>query len=156
MFEAVRDFAEGIPEVVQWLILIVIGAIPYLEAYGAAFLGVIAGVNPVIALAAGVIGNVVSMLLFIKIGHAYHRRKTDPHAPLSARQAKLKRSLDRWGIAVVSLIGPTILPSQINAGALVGFGADRRKVIIWTIAGILLWGVVFLGLGLLVNRFLVA
>lgn len=154
MFEAIRDFAEGIPEAVQWLILIVLGAVPYVEAYGAAFLGVIAGVNPVIALAAGVIGNIVSMLLFMKIGHAYHRRKTDPDAPLSARQEKLKRSLDRWGVAVVSLIGPTILPSQINAAGLVGFGADRRKVIFWTIVGILLWGVVFLGLGLLVNHFL--
>lgn len=156
MFEAVRDFAEGLPEVVQWLILLVVGAVPYLEAYGAAFLGVIAGVNPVIALAAGVIGNVVSMLLFMKIGHAYFRRKNDPDAPLPARQAKLKRSLDRWGVAVVALIGPSILPSQVTAAGLVGFGADRRKVIGWSIAGILMWGVLFLGLGLLVNRFLMS
>ncbi|NLJ53154.1 MAG: hypothetical protein GX344_03340 [Intrasporangiaceae bacterium] len=154
MIEAIRDFAEALPEVVQWLILLVIGAVPYVEAYGAAFLGVIAGINPAIALVAGVIGNVVSMLLAMKLGHAYHRRSTDPSAPLTARQAKLKRSLDRWGIAVVALIGPTILPSQVTAAGLVGFGADRRRVIAWSIAGILLWAVVFLGLGLLVNRFL--
>ena len=132
MIEAIRDFAEALPEVVQWLILLVIGAVPYVEAYGAAFLGVIAGINPAIALVAGVIGNVVSMLLAMKLG----------------------RSLDRWGIAVVALIGPTILPSQVTAAGLVGFGADRRRVIAWSIAGILLWAVVFLGLGLLVNRFL--
>lgn len=151
MFESVRELADGIPEIVQWIILIALGAVPYVEAYGAAFLGVIGGVNPGIALAAGVIGNIASMLLFMKAGHAVHRRNTDPEQPLSARQLRLKRTLDRWGVAVVSLIGPSILPSQITAAALVGFGARRRQVIFWTVIGIVLWGLVFLGLGLLIE-----
>lgn len=151
MFDGIREFADGLPEIVQWLVLIVIGAIPYLEAYGAALLGVIAGVNPVLALVAGVIGNVVSMLLFMKAGHAVHRRTTDPAQPLSPRRQRLKRALDRWGVAVVSLIGPSILPSQITAAALVGFGARRQQVIFWTVISIILWGALFAGLGLLIR-----
>lgn len=149
MFEGIREFADGIPEIVQWLILIVVGAVPYLEAYGAAFLGVIAGVNPLIALLAGVIGNVVSMLVFMKAGDAIHRRATDPNQPLSPRRQRLKRALDKWGVAVVSLIGPSILPSQLTAAALVGFGARRQQVIFWTVISIVLWGALLVGLGLL-------
>ena len=150
MIEAIRDFADAMPEVLQWVILAVLGAVPYVEAYGAAFVGVIAGVNPAIALIAGLIGNIVSMLLFMKAGHALHRRNTNG-GELTARQQRLKRALDKWGVAVVSIIGPTILPSQITAAGLVGFGARRQQVIFWSIIGIVLWGVVFLGFGMLVS-----
>lgn len=153
MFEGVREFADGIPEILQWLILVAVGAVPYLEAYGAAFLGVIAGVHPVVAWIAGVLGNVVSMLLFVKGGEAVHRRNAAKGEPLSARRQRLLRAMEKWGVAVVSLIGPSILPSQLTAAALVGFGARRQQVIFWTIVSIALWGLLFLGLGWLFVRF---
>lgn len=43
-------------------------------------------------------------------------------------------------MAGVSLLGQTILPSQITATAMVSFGADRNAVILWQTLSILLWG----------------
>ena len=43
----------------------------------------------------------------------------------------------------VSLLGQTVLPSQITSAAMVGFGASQRQVIVWQIVSIVMWGVVF-------------
>ena len=43
----------------------------------------------------------------------------------------------------MSLVGPTILPSQFTSAAMVSFGANRNAVIFWQIISIVLWGVVF-------------
>ena len=61
----------------------------------------------------------------------------------SPRRAKLRRTFDRWGVPGVSLLGQTLLPSQITSAMMVGFGADRRQVILWQCLSIALWGVAF-------------
>lgn len=53
------------------------------------------------------------------------------------------RAFDRFGVPGVSLLGQTILPSQITATALVSFGATRNTVIAWPSISIALWGILF-------------
>ena len=55
----------------------------------------------------------------------------------------MRRSFDRYGVAGVSLLGQTILPSQITSAAMVSFGANRNAVIMWQVISIILWGVAF-------------
>jgi hypothetical protein len=50
---------------------------------------------------------------------------------------------DRYGIAGVSLLGQSVLPSQITSGMMVSFGASKQKVILWQVVSIILWGVAF-------------
>ena len=64
-------------------------------------------------------------------------------APVSPRRQRLRRSFDRFGVAGVSLLGQTILPSQITAMALVSFGASRNAVIFWQVISIALLGTAF-------------
>ncbi|WP_205745892.1 hypothetical protein [Egibacter rhizosphaerae] len=40
----------------------------------------------------------------------------------------------------MSLLGQSILPSQITSMALVGFGASKRAVIVWQVVSITHWG----------------
>jgi len=146
--EAVRDRVAETDAVWQWLALLVGGAVPFVESYGAAAIGVVVGVPFVVAVAAGVVGNVVSMVAVVTAGDALRRRiraGREPREP-SARQEKLRRRLDRFGVPGVSLLGQTLLPSQITSGALVAFGADRRQVIVWQVVSIVLWGLAFGGL----------
>ena len=56
---------------------------------------------------------------------------------------KLRRAFDRYGVAGVSLLGQTILPSQITSAAMVSFGANRNTVVFWQIVSIILWGIAF-------------
>lgn len=43
----------------------------------------------------------------------------------------------------MSLIGPTILPSQITSVAMISFGASKNAVILWQVISIIIWGTAF-------------
>ena len=77
----------------QWLAGAVVSAIPIVESYFGAAIGVMLGLPLLIAV-----------------------------------------------LAEVSLLGQTTLPSQITSAALVSFGANRQKVIVWQVTSIVLWG----------------
>lgn len=156
MFDALQGFTASLPEAVQWLGIMLIAAIPFVESYFGAAIGVIAGIHPVVAIAAAIIGNTVSMLAFVGAAHKIRERVTrDKEAPdPSPRREKLRAAFNKWGVPGVSLLGQTILPSQITSGAMVSFGAKTSAVIFWQTISIILWGAAFgllaaLGFGLL-------
>ena len=154
MIDALQEFTSSLPPLLQWLGVVVAGAIPFVESYFGSVVGVLAGLDPAIAVGAAVVGNVASMLALVLGAHGLRRRFAgDPREP-SPRQQRLRRAFDKYGVAGVSLLGQTILPSQITATAMVSFGADRNAVIRWQIVSIVLWGVAFgtlaaMGVGLM-------
>lgn len=155
MFEALQEFTASLPAAVQWFGVMLISAIPFVESYFGAAIGVIAGINPVVAIIAAIIGNVVSMLIFVGTAHKIRERVTrdKEQQESSPRREKLRAAFNKWGVPGVSLLGQTILPSQITSGAMVSFGAKTSAVILWQIISIILWGVAFglltaLGFGL--------
>ncbi|WP_407320080.1 hypothetical protein UQW22_06425 [Isoptericola halotolerans] len=144
MIENLQSFTESLPPLLQWVGVMLAGAIPFVESYTGSVLGVLAGLNPVVAVAAAVVGNVISMLIFVlttsRVRTAAVTRRGKPDSP---RRAKLRERFDRFGVPGVSLLGQTVLPSQITAAAMVSFGASRNAVIGWQIVSIVLWGVLF-------------
>lgn len=152
MIEALQDFVSTFPTWLQWLGVALVSAIPFVESYFGSLIGVVIGLPPVVAVAAAVVGNVVSMLAFVMSAHGVRTRVVasrnggvlvDEAEPESPRRQKLRRAFDRYGVAGVSLLGQTILPSQITSAAMVSFGANRNLVIFWQVISIILWGVVF-------------
>lgn len=67
-YEGLQDFVAGLPELVQPLMVAVAGAIPYVEGEGSATLGIIVGINPIVAAIAGATGNILSVLLVVLLG----------------------------------------------------------------------------------------
>jgi hypothetical protein len=145
MIDALQDFTASLPTVLQWVGVILAAAIPFIESYFGSVIGILAGINPVIAIAAAIVGNVISMLLFVLSAHGVRSKVVSGKAPkaLSARRQKLRAQFDKYGVAGVSLLGQTILPSQITSAAMVSFGASKNAVILWQIVSIILWGVAF-------------
>lgn len=151
MIEQLQGFAAGFPEWAQWIAVMLISAIPFVESYFGSVIGVAIGVHPVIAIAAAVIGNAISMLAFVLSAHATRQKVKDVRsnkngAPLeepAPRRQRLKAAFDRFGVPGVSLIGQTLLPSQLTSAAMVGFGASKNAVIFWQIISIILWGAAF-------------
>lgn len=144
MIEALQNFTETLPEIVQWLAVLGMGAIPYVESHGAAAVGVAAGVPAILAFVLGVAGNLACTLPLIMLAARVRTRVTGGRAKeLTPRQQKVRRSFDRFGVAGVSLIGPLLLPSQFTGPALVSVGAPRQTVIAWQIIAILAWGALF-------------
>lgn len=144
--DSVRETVAEVDQVWQWLAVLVVSAVPYVESYGGAAIGVVVGVPVVLAVVAAVVGNAASMVLTVTLGDRINRRRRSgvaEDAPVSPRRARLRRTFDRWGVPGVSLLGQTLLPSQITAMAMVSFGADRRAVVGWQLLSITLWGVGF-------------
>lgn len=145
MIDALQDFTASLPVFLQWAGVMLVAAVPFVESYFGSVIGVIAGLPPAVAVAVAVVGNIVSMLVFVLTAHRIRSRvvagKAAPEP--SPKRVKLRRAFDRYGVAGVSLLGQTILPSQITSAAMVSFGANRNVVIVWQVVSIVLWGALF-------------
>ncbi len=145
MIQTLQDFAASLPSVLQWAGVLLVAAIPFVESYFGSAIGVLVGLNPAIAIGAAVVGNIVSMLVFVLSAHGVRSGVVAKKGAkeLSPRRARLKANFDRYGVAGVSLLGQAILPSQITSAAMVSFGANKNTVILWQVISIILWGVAF-------------
>ncbi|MFE6965506.1 hypothetical protein ACFVAJ_10345 [Agromyces sp. NPDC057679] len=164
MIDALQDFASSLPGVMQWLGVMLISAIPFVDSYFGSVVGVLIGLPPAVAIGVAVIGNVISMLGFVfaasgvrskvvagraaaagaggSAGSVSYAAIGAVDASSSSRNEKVRRAFDKYGVAGVSLLGPFILPSQFTSAAMVSFGANRNAVIAWQIVSIVIWGVV--------------
>ena len=148
MIDALQDFTASLPSFLQWFGVMLVSAIPFVESYFGSIIGILIGLPPAVAITVAIIGNVISMLVVVLSAHGVRTKvvagRALPEAPEeSPRRVKLRHAFDRYGVAGVSLLGQTILPSQITSAAMVSFGANRNAVIMWQIISIILWGVVF-------------
>lgn len=145
MIDALQDFTASFPEIFQWVGVMLIAAIPFVESYFGSTIGVLAGVNPAVAIVAAIAGNVISMLIFVLSAHGVRSKAVAGKEPkvLTPRRQRLRAQFDKYGVAGVSLLGQTILPSQITSATMVSFGAPKNVVIVWQILSITIWGVVF-------------
>ena len=142
MIESLQEFTASLPTLLQWVGVLLAGAIPFVESYFGSVIGVFAGLNPVVAIVAAVVGNILSMVALV-LGASTVRGKVARERETSPRREKLRKAFDKYGVAGVSLLGQTILPSQITSTAMVSFGASKDAVIRWQIVSIILWGTAF-------------
>lgn len=145
MLDALQNFTQTFPEWARWVGIFLISALPFIESYFGSTIGIIAGVHPVVAVAAAVVGNTASMLLLVFGAHRIRRssaRRAAEKRPSRSR-ARLNRLFGKWGVPGVSLLGQAFLPSQITSMTMVSFGASRNAVAGWQIVSIILWGTAF-------------
>lgn len=158
--QGIAENLDGADALWQLLGVFLASAVPFIESYFGSVIGVIIGLPVAVAIAVAVLGNITSMVALVLFGDRINdwRQKRSERKGKSQSEGKsgqkLKSAFDKWGIPGVSLLGQTILPSQITSMAMVSFGADRKKVIFWQIISIILWGITFgllahLGLGLI-------
>ncbi|WP_159802490.1 small multidrug efflux protein [Arthrobacter zhaoguopingii] len=164
--EGLQDFVNQVPEVLQPLGVGLVGMIPYVEGEGSAALGIIAGVNPIVAGIAGAVGNFLSVLVVVLLssrarqmvvarragasgpdgnglGGTVQTLEAPGSAPRSARQAKgqtrLRGWLTRFGVPGASLLAPLALPTQLTAAFFIASGVGRQRVLVWQAIAIILW-----------------
>lgn len=79
-----QDFINQVPDWLQPLMVAVAAAIPYVEGEGAATLGIIAGINPIIAALAAIAGNVLCVVLVVLLGSRVRGAVVARRAPRKA------------------------------------------------------------------------
>ncbi|MFE6997874.1 hypothetical protein ACFVAE_18080 [Microbacterium sp. NPDC057659] len=150
MHDALVDFTQSLPAWLQWLGVMAAAAIPFVESHFGTLIGVIAGLPVPVAMLAAIAGNAISMLAFVFTAAAARRKvlarrgaAADDAEEPSARKQKVKRMLERFGVPGVSLLGPMVVPNQFTSSILVSLGANRTRVIVWTLVSIVLWSAIF-------------
>ncbi|NQX11539.1 small multidrug efflux protein [Microbacteriaceae bacterium VKM Ac-2855] len=168
-YEGLQDFVDNVPEFVQPLIVAGLGMIPYVEGEGSAALGIIAGVNPIVAAVAGAAGNILAVVLVVLLSArvrdsvAARRRErvlvgagsdapgtADASSTVDApsdtepnRRGKARERLSRWlvrfGVPGASILAPLALPTQLTAAFFVASGVRKGWVVLWQVIAIVLW-----------------
>jgi hypothetical protein len=168
-YEGLQNFVAGLPDLLQPVLVALLGAIPYVEGEGSASIGIIVGINPVVAAIAGATGNILSVLgvvaLTARARRAVVTRRTSARAgrepaqpgtdttavldaddtaePATGRRAKGQKRLSRWlvrfGVPGASILAPLALPTQLTAAFFVASGVKKRWVMLWQIVAIVLW-----------------
>ncbi|MGJ9426620.1 hypothetical protein ACHABX_12350 [Nesterenkonia halotolerans] len=142
-----QTWTQDLPAALQWLGVILVSAIPFVESFFGGPIGILAGMHPAIAITAAVVGNMLSLILVVYAAHwvriAILHKRPQPDPEKSAKRQKVKRIFDRFGVPGVSILGPLALPSQFTAPLMVSFGASRHAVMAWMLVSVILWGVGF-------------
>ncbi|WP_249522395.1 hypothetical protein [Modestobacter marinus] len=140
------EFAAGLEQWQQVGALLLFGMIPFVESYLGSFIGTIVGSVTFLAVPAAVLGNVLATFLTIALASgvrgAATRGREGRAAPSKGRR-KVATYFERLGVPGVSLLGATILPTQITAPTLIALGARRGAVYAWMGIAIVVWGVAF-------------
>ncbi|MEX8058992.1 MULTISPECIES: small multidrug efflux protein [Microbacterium] len=138
-----QGLVADVPDLVQPLIVALAGAVPFIEGEGAAAIGILGGIPPVVAALAGAIGNLLCVAVVVfassRVRTAVTTRRGVAEKPTSARREKFEKAYHRYGTPGVSLLGPLLLPTQFTAAALTSTGVPPMRVIAWQAAAIVLW-----------------
>lgn len=159
VIETFQDLVGQVHEMVQPLIIAAAGAIPFVEGEGAATIGVIGGVNPVVAAISAMVGNFICVAVLVLLSSRARTAvvernrvrtaaRTGEQVDLAAgsesdrssvRRAKFQRAFERYGVPGVSLLGPLLLPTQFTATMLAASGTGRARVLFWQAVAIIGW-----------------
>jgi hypothetical protein len=143
-----QDLVAQVPEAVQPIIVTLAGAIPFVEGEGAAVIGILGGIHPVVAGFAAATGNFLSVLAVVLLssrartaamaGRARHVEPPEPEAE-SKRRRRFRRWLVRFGVPGASILGPLAIPTQFTSAMLIAAGTPRGWVLLWQAVAIVLW-----------------
>ncbi|GEK80196.1 small multidrug efflux protein [Agrococcus baldri] len=156
-----QDLVAQVPELVQPFIVVLAGAVPFIEGEGGGAIGIIGGLNPIVAGVAAAIGNFLAVLAVVTLtartrAAVVSRRsakadgaggvatlEADEPAPEAKPESKGKRRFKRWvvrfGVPGASLLGPAAIPTHFTAAMLVASGTPRGWVLLWQAIAIVLW-----------------
>jgi hypothetical protein len=160
LVESFQDIVAQVPDLVQPLIVALAGAIPFIEGEGAVAIGIIGGINPVIAAIAAIVGNFVCVAILVIASSGartaiVNRSRTRQAAVAgggtvvedetqvaprnTARREKFQRAFERYGVPGVSLLGPLLLPTHFTATMLAASGVGKARILIWQAVAIIGW-----------------
>lgn len=158
-----QSWVAQVPELVQPLIIALAGAVPFIEGEGAVGIGIIGGVNPVVAAIAGMVGNFICVAVLVLVSssarQAVVNRSRERQMALAgggtagaaptaapvetgrkaARAEKFQRAFERYGVPGVSLLGPLLLPTMFTATMLAAAGINKARILFWQGLAIIGW-----------------
>lgn len=145
-----QEWVASFPDAIQWIGVLLLGAIPYVEAFLAIFAGTLAGINPWVVIPSALLGNMVSLLIFIAVGEQVNDWFVKKDRFSKGRQ-KFIEKFNKYGVIGTSLLGPLLLPTQVLGLLMVTVTqTNPYRVILWLGISILLWSTLIYGMTFLI------
>lgn len=94
-----QDLVAQVPEIVQPFIVALAGAVPFVEGEGATTIGIIGGMDPVIAVAAAAVGNFLCVLVLVLLSSGARSAVVNRRGRTSAAEPQLATGETRPGSA---------------------------------------------------------
>lgn len=101
-YEWLQSAIDQVPAFLQPLIVALAGMVPYIEGEGAAGLGILAGINPIVAAIAGAAGNILCVVAVVLLGSRVREGVVSRRTASKARTAETP-STHAEGRAVVAV-----------------------------------------------------
>ena len=134
-------------EVWQYILVFLLGAIPWIEVAVVIPLSIVAGMNPFLVGMLAFLGNlstVYLVIIFFEKFQLWRSRKkgTEAEAPKSKRHARAVNIWNKYGLPGLALLGPLLIGSHIAAFIGILFGAKKHTTLFWMTVSLALWTVV--------------
>jgi Ca2+/H+ antiporter, TMEM165/GDT1 family len=132
-------------ELLAYLAVLVTAAIPWLEVLLVVPAGVLAGLPWLPTVLVAIVGNVATLVPVVvaadRLETRWRRGRAEGGQP-SGRQGRARRLLDRYGVPGLAALGPLVTGAHLAAAVAMASGADRRRALIWFVAGVAVWAVI--------------
>lgn len=133
--------------VIEYILVFLGGAIPWMEIALVVPLGIISGLSPVGVMIAAFTGNLSTVLIVIfgfeKVRKWRAKRKGNKQVKESKRQEKGKDIWAKYGMPGLALLGPILIGTHIAAFIGLAFGGKKLSTTIWLTVSIALWTGIF-------------
>lgn len=134
----------------QFVAIFIIAFIPFFEVLPAIPIGALLNLPIIPTIIIGVIANFISVMLVV-VFSSYVKSKFSKNKQghfVNKRFEKAKKYFNKYGVPGISLLGPFFGISHIGAIVCILADADKKKLMLWQFASIVLWAV---GMGVLVT-----
>jgi len=122
-------------------------AIPWLELGLVIPLGIISGMNPVAVIIVGFIGNMVTVLALVigfnKFKLWLAKRNEGKVKKESKRSERAKELWDKYGLPGMLLLGPILIGTHVAAFIAMTLGASKARTTLWSTISIGIWAIIF-------------
>ncbi|MEW9675154.1 small multi-drug export protein [Lentibacillus sp. L22] len=128
----------------QCIFTFFVSMIPFLEVFVTVPTAIIVfNFSPFAAVIVAILGNAISVLLFVLFGAEINKRFNIICNKFCKRNRtpvkinpRIKRTFNRFGATGVCFLSSILFSSQIGAGTMMTLGASRSRVFIWTNLGV--------------------
>ena len=154
--EIYQQWVQSLPPALQWLAVIFLGMVPYVEIHFAAIAGIVSGINPAVSIPLAMFGNFIIVLLCVLLADKFNSRFGKDDEKLSPKRQKFNKNFEKYGVIGTSLFGWLVLPSSITSFFMITAAkVSKQKVILWMGVSIITWGTILAIVVLLFNTIII-
>ena len=132
---------------IAYAAVFIFSAIPLLEAYIVIPLGIVSGLNIVLTMVIGLLGNILTVFLLAYYMDIFlkwrDRRKAGREQKESKKNKRAERIFNKYGVPGLAFLGPMFIGSHFTTLFIITLGGRRREAFIWVSLSVIVWTILF-------------